>query len=46
MKIYDIDKTGKAKIDRDNNTSTLTLITCRHNTEKQIVLIAELQNIQ
>ena len=46
VKIYDIDKNGKAKISRDKNTSTLTLITCRHNTEKQIVLIAELQNTQ
>ena len=46
VKIYDIDKTGKAKIKRDNNTSTLTLVTCRHNTNKQIVLIAELQNLQ
>ena len=44
VKIYDIDKTGKAKIKRDNNTSTLTLVTCRHNTNKQIILIAELQN--
>ena len=43
VKIYDIDKTGKAKIKRDNNTSTLTLVTCRHNTNKQIILIAELQ---
>ena len=46
VKIYDINKTGKAKIKRDNNTSTLTLVTCRHNTNKQIVLIAELQNLQ
>ena len=46
VKIYDIDKTGKAKIKRDINTSTLTLVTCRHNTNKQIVLIAELQNLQ
>ena len=43
VKIYDVEKTGKAKIDRDNNTSTLTLVTCRHNTNKQIILIAELQ---
>ena len=43
VKIYDVEKTGKAKIDRDNNASTLTLITCRHNTNKQIILIAELQ---
>lgn len=45
-KIYDLEKTGKAIIKRDNNTSTLTLVTCRHNTNKQIVLIAELQNSQ
>ena len=44
VKIYDIEKTGKAVIKRDNNTSTLTLVTCRHNTNKQIILIAELQN--
>ena len=44
VKIYDIDKTGKAKIKRDNNTSTLTLVTCRHNTNKQIILIAELNS--
>ena len=43
VKIYDIEKTGKANIKRDNNTSTLTLVTCRHNTNKQIILIAELQ---
>ena len=42
VKIYDIEKTGKANIKRDNNTSTLTLVTCRHNTNKQIILIAEL----
>lgn len=44
VKIYDIEKTGKANIKRDSNTSTLTLITCRHNTNKQIVLIGNLQN--
>lgn len=42
VKIYDIEKTGKAVIKRDNNTSTLTLVTCKHNTNKQIILIAEL----
>lgn len=40
--IYDIDKTGTAEIIREKNKSTLTLITCRHNTKKQIVVIAEL----
>ena len=43
-KIYDIEKTGKAVIKRDNNISTLTLVTCRHNTNKQIMLIADLHN--
>ena len=41
--IYDIDKTGKAEIIRDKNKSTLTLITCRHNTKKQIIIICELE---
>ena len=40
--IYDIDKTETAEIIREKNKSTLTLITCRHNTKKQIVVIAEL----
>ena len=44
VKKYDVDKTGKINIKRDRNTSTLTLITCRHNTDKQIVIILELQN--
>ena len=44
VKKYDDDKTGKINIKRDRNTSTLTLITCRHNTDKQIVIILELQN--
>ena len=43
VNIYDIEKTGKAVIKRNNNKSTLTLVTCRHNTDKQIILIAELQ---
>ena len=39
--IYDIEKTGYAEISKENNTTTLTLITCRHNTSKQIVIIAK-----
>lgn len=46
VKIYDIEKNGQAIIKRDNNISSLTLITCRHNTNKQIVLIAELHIIK
>ena len=37
--IYDIEKTGKAEIVKEKNTTTLTLITCRHNTNRQIVVI-------
>lgn len=44
VSIYDIEKTGQAKIIRNQNTNTLTLITCRHNTNRQIVIIAELIN--
>ena len=39
---YDIDKTGTANIVRNAEKNTLTLITCRHNTNKQIVYICEL----
>ena len=39
---YDIEKTGTANIVRNGEKSTLTLITCRHNTNKQIVYICEL----
>lgn len=42
--IYDIEKTGTATITRDLNKTTLTMITCRHNTNKQIVIISELIN--
>lgn len=41
--IYLIDKTGTAEIIRNKNKSTLTLITCKHNSNKQIVVIAEIQ---
>ena len=37
--IYDIEKTGKAEIVKEKNITTLTLITCRHNTNRQIVVI-------
>lgn len=40
--IYEIDKTGKAKIVRNKGITTLTLITCKDGTDKQIVIIAEL----
>ena len=43
VNIYEIDKTGTAEIIRNKNKSTLTLITCKHNSNKQIVVIAEIQ---
>ena len=42
VNIYDIDKTGTAHLIRNSNTSTLTLITCRHNTNRQIIIMCEL----
>ncbi|MBR4177800.1 MAG: sortase [Bacilli bacterium] len=42
VNIYDIEKTGTANIVRNKEKTTLTLITCRHNTNKQIVVICEL----
>lgn len=42
--IYDVEKTGTATITRDLNKTILTMITCRHNTNKQIVVISELVN--
>lgn len=44
--IYDIEKTGKAEIIRDMSKACLTLITCRRNTNKQIVIVAELDSIK
>lgn len=40
--IYDIEKTGIVPIRKETTKSTITLITCRHNTNKQIVVIAEI----
>lgn len=40
---YDIDKTGKALIKRDYNKTTVTLITCKKNENKQIVYIGYLE---
>jgi sortase A len=42
---YEIEKTGKAVISKNKDKTTLTLITCKHNTNKQIVFIFELENI-
>lgn len=43
VNIYDIDKTGEAHIIRNASKTTLTLITCKYNEEKQIIIICELK---
>ena len=43
-KIYDIKKTGKAKIERDVNQNTITLITCKRNTNMQTIFIGYMVN--
>ena len=43
--IYDVEKTGSLNIKRNNNKSTITLITCRDNSNKQIVVIGEIEYV-
>ena len=45
-RIYEIEKNGTAIIKRDINKNTLTLITCKSKTKKQIVFIFELEKIE
>lgn len=40
--IYDVEKTGYVDIKRDKNKQTLTLITCKKNTNKQTIYIGYL----
>ena len=42
---YEIEKNGYAHIVRNAEKNTLTLITCKHNTDKQIVVICELVEV-
>ena len=47
VNIYEVEKTGKVAIYRDNTKNTLTLITCTRNSDtKQTVYILELYNKQ
>lgn len=39
---YDVEKNGSVNIVRNVEKNSLSLITCRHNTNKQIVIICEL----
>ena len=41
---YETKKNGKVNIKRDINKNTLTLITCKAFTDKQIVVISEFIN--
>lgn len=45
VKAYDVEKTGTVEIDRDYDKTSLTMITCRSGTDKQIVLISELESV-
>ena len=44
-KVYEIDKTGNADIIRNKNISTLTLITCKINSNKQLIYIFYLESV-
>lgn len=46
VNLYEIEKTGKANIVRNVEKNTLTLITCKQNTNKQIVYICELIDVR
>lgn len=44
-KIYDVKKDGDVEINRDSERNTLTLVTCKRNTDyKQLVIILYLSN--
>lgn len=45
IKSYEVDKTGKIALAKNKDRQTLTLITCKHNTNKQIVFVFELEKI-
>lgn len=43
--IYDVEKDGSVEVNRDINKNTLTLITCKRNTEvRQLVIILYLSS--
>lgn len=44
-KSYEVEKTGKVELLKNKDKQILTLITCKHNTNKQIVFVFELENI-
>lgn len=44
-KSYEVEKTGKIELYKNKDRQTLTLITCKHNTNRQIVFVFELEKI-
>lgn len=42
---YEVEKTGVVQIIKNNNVNCLTLITCKKNTNKQLVFIFELEKV-
>lgn len=42
---YEVDKTGVIQIIKNNDINCLTLITCKKNTNKQLVFIFELEKV-
>ena len=45
VNIYDVPKTGTVEIKRNHSKNVMTLITCRHGTDNQIVVILELYDV-
>ena len=43
-RFYEVDKTGSANLIKNKNASNLTLITCKINTNKQLVFVFDLDN--
>lgn len=42
---YEVDKIGVVQIIKNNDVNCLTLITCKKNTNKQLVFIFELEKV-
>ncbi len=45
VNMYEVEKNGKVEIIRNTEKNTLTMITCKHNTNLQLVFISELDSI-
>ncbi|MBQ7140903.1 MAG: sortase [Bacilli bacterium] len=45
VRSYEVEKTGKITLSKNKDKQTLTLITCKTNTNKQIVFVFEIKNI-